>query len=213
MLGGRRWEEEPLNKLSYEVLSLPIPFILWFLVFNDPILGGFWPTMTVSSTVLLTLSLLRFPSMKIKITLKGLLIGVASAILIYGFFWAGFQVVRGLPGFAQQVSWVYQLRGTMPISFIAAALLFPIGPSEELYWRGFIQGHFNHSISPDRSLLLTSCLYALIHISTLNPSLMLVALIGGLCWGYLFNRLSDLFPVLVSHIIFDELIFVILVIH
>jgi membrane protease YdiL (CAAX protease family) len=41
---------------------------------------------------------------------------------------------------------------------------------------------------------------------------MLVALIGGLFWGYMFNRLGNLFPVLVSHVLFDELIFVFLVI-
>jgi membrane protease YdiL (CAAX protease family) len=201
-----------MNKLSYEVLTLPVPFVLWFFVFNDPILGGFWPTLTVSALILLSLSLLRFSSMKLKITSKGFLIGVGSAFLIYAFFWAGFQIVRSLPGFSQQVSWVYQLRGTMPITYIAAALLFPIGPTEELYWRGFIQRHLNASLSPTKGLLVTSALYTLIHLSTFNPSLMLVALIGGLFWGYMFNKLGDLFPVLVSHVLFDELIFVILVI-
>jgi membrane protease YdiL (CAAX protease family) len=201
-----------MSKLSYEVLTLPIPFVLWFFVFNDPLLGGFWPTLTVSALLLLSLSLLRFSSMKIKITSKGFLIGVGSAFLIYAFFWAGFQVVRGLPGFSQQVSWVYQFRGTMPITYIAAALLFPIGPTEELYWRGFIQRHLSSTLSPTKGVLVTSALYTLIHLSTFNPSLMLVALIGGLFWGYMLNKLGDLFPVLVSHVLFDELIFVILVI-
>ena len=201
-----------MSKLSYELLTIPVPFALWFFVFNDPLLGGFWPTLTVSALILLSLSLLRFSSMKVKITSKGFLIGVGSAFLVYAFFWSGFQVVKGLPGFSQQVSWVYQFRGSMPITYIAAALLFPIGPSEELYWRGFIQRHFNGTLSPTKSLLVTSSLYTLIHLPTFNPSLMLVALIGGLFWGYLFNRLGDLFPVLVSHVLFDELIFVILVI-
>jgi membrane protease YdiL (CAAX protease family) len=201
-----------MGKLSYEVLTLPVPFVLWFFVFNDPLLGGFWPTITVSALVLLSLSLLRFSSMKIRITSKDFLIGVGSALLIYAFFWVGFQIVRGLPGFSQQVSWVYQLRGTTPITFIAAALLFPVGPAEELYWRGFVQRHLNSTLSPTKGLLITSALYTFIHVSTFNPSLMLVALFGGLFWGYMFNRLGDLFPVLVSHVLFDELIFVILVI-
>jgi membrane protease YdiL (CAAX protease family) len=202
-----------MMKLSYEVLSLPVPFFLWYFVFNDPVLGGFWPTITVSALILLGISLPRLYSMKFKLTLKGIVIGVASALLIYGFFWAGFQLVRSLPGFAQQVSWVYQLRGTTPVAYIAAALLFPVGPTEEIYWRGFIQGHLNSSLTPAKSLLVTSALYTLIHVSTFNPSLLLVALIGGLFWGYLFNRLGSLFPVLLSHVIFDELIFVVLVIH
>jgi membrane protease YdiL (CAAX protease family) len=201
-----------MSKLSYEVLTLPVPFILWFFVFNDPLLGGFWPTLTVSALILLSLSLLRFSSMKIRITSRGFLIGVGSALLVYAFFWAGFQIVRGIPGFSQQVYWVYQLRGTTPITFIAAALLFPIGPAEELFWRGFIQKRFNSTLTPTKGLLVTSALYTLIHVSTFNPSLMLVALIGGLFWGYMFNKAGDLFPVLVSHVLFDELIFVLLVI-
>lgn len=199
-------------KISYEVLTLPVPFVLWFFVFNDPVLGGFWPTITVSALILLSLSLIRFSSMKIRVTAKDLLIGVACALLIYAFFWGGFQIVKGFPGFSQQVNWVYQLRGSTPITSISAALLFPIGPSEELYWRGFIQRHLNTKVSPNRALLLTSALYTMIHVSTFNPSLMLVALIGGLFWGYMFNRLGNLFPVLVSHVLFDELIFVFLVI-
>ncbi len=202
-----------MAKLSYEVLSLPVPFVLWFLVFDHPVLGGFWPTITVAAIILLMISLPRLSSMKVKFSWKGLLIGVGSALLVYGFFWAGFQIVRSIPAFVQQVSWVYQLRGATPLYLIAATLLFPVGPTEEIYWRGFVQAHFNGNLSSTRSVLLTTALYTLMHVSTLNPSLMLVALIGGLFWGYLFNRLGNLFPVLVSHVLFDELIFVILVIH
>jgi len=58
---------------------------------------------------------------------------------------------------------------------------------------------------------VTSSLYSLIHLPTLNPSLIFVALVGGLVWGYLFTRYkNDLLPCLVSHILFDELVFVVL---
>lgn len=164
-----------MAKLSYEVLSLPVPFVLWFFVFDDPILGGFWPTLTISALILLAISLLRFSTMRVKVTARGFLIGIGSALLIYSFFWGGFQIVRGIPAFSQQVSWVYQLRGATPVSFIAAALLFPIGPTEEIYWRGFVQKHLARTLTPVKGLLITTVLYTLIHVSTLNPSLMLVA--------------------------------------
>jgi membrane protease YdiL (CAAX protease family) len=208
------------KRLSYEALTLPLPFVFWYFVFDyNSILGGFWPAMTAATLILLSFSLLRFSSMKLKITSRGFLIGVGSALFLYALFWDGYQVVKFLPGLSsfspiltQQVAWVYQLRGTMPLGFIAAALLFPIGPAEELYWRGFIQGHFNRTLNPRKSLLLTTILYTSIHLVTLNPSLIAVAFIGGLFWGYIFNRTGDVFPALVSHIVFDELIFVILVI-
>jgi hypothetical protein len=69
-------------KLNYEVLTLPLPFVLWFFVFNDPLLGGFWPTIAVSALILLLLSLLRFFSMKVRITSKGFLMGISVSFLI-----------------------------------------------------------------------------------------------------------------------------------
>jgi hypothetical protein len=53
----------------------------------------------------------------------------------------------------------------------------------------------------------------LINLSTLNPSLMLVALIVRLVWSFMFIKLKkNLFPIVVSHIIFDELAFVLFMI-
>jgi membrane protease YdiL (CAAX protease family) len=107
---------------------------------------------------------------------------------------------------------VYAYAGVTPRAAIAVLLLFPIGPAEEFYWRGLMQGYLRGMITPARAIVLTSLIYASIHIVTLNPSLLLVALIGGLVWGYIYERFGNLFPVLVSHILFDELIFVFLVI-
>ena len=150
--------------------------------------------------------------MKIHPSISGLAVGFSSAILLYIFIWSGFQVAKGVPGFLQQTSWVYGLRGQTPLPTISLLILFPIGPVEELYWRGLVQGYLNGVLSPLKALALTSVLYSSIHLSTLNPSLMLVALIGGLVWGAIFNRFRNLFPVLVSHVLWDELIFVFFVI-
>src|SRR5207245_5508051 len=88
-------------------------------------------------------------------------------------------------------------------------LIFPIGPAEETYWRGLIQRELQRKMSGRAAIIVTSSLYSLIHLPTLNPSLIFVALVGGLVWGYLFIRYkNDLLPCLVSHILFDELVFV-----
>ena len=120
--------------------------------------------------------------------------------------------MSAVPGFTSTISSVYAFAGGTPKAAIAAVLFFPIGPAEELYWRGFIQRNLRGALSPTKALVVTSVVYASIHIVTLNLSLIFVALVGGIVWGWLYNRYMDMFPVLVSHILFDELIFVLFVI-
>jgi membrane protease YdiL (CAAX protease family) len=150
--------------------------------------------------------------MRFKAALSGLALGILSALALYLFFWSGFQVAKNIPGFVQTITSVYGLRGGISQQEISLLLLFPIGPTEELYWRGLIQRSLNERMKHNQSLLLTSVIYASIHIPTLNPSLMLVAFIGGLVWGALYNRYGSVLPSLLSHVIFDEMIFVYLVI-
>ncbi len=195
----------------YELLTLPLPFILWYFAFDVPVLD-FWTRIGMSTSVLFLVSIPKYRRMRLVPSILTLAVGIASAILLYLFFWSGFQVARGVPGFIGQTSSVYSLRGQTPLPTIFLLLLFPIGPAEELYWRGLVQGYLSGVLSPAKAIITTSVLYSSIHLSTLNPALMLVALVGGLVWGYLFNRFKDLFPVLVSHIVWDELIFVFFVI-
>jgi membrane protease YdiL (CAAX protease family) len=200
-----------LRKISYELLTLPLPFVLWFITFKIPIIG-FWLTITVSTSILLITSIPRWGEIDFKFSLKDVTIGLLSGIFLYAFFWSGFQIAKSIPGFTQTISSVYALRGEAPLIQIAEVLLFPISPAEELYWRGLIQRYLVRVIQPSRGLIVTSILYSVIHLPTLNPSLMLVALIAGLVWGYLFNRLGKIIPVIVSHIVFNEMVFVLLVI-
>jgi len=196
----------------YELLTLPLPFLLWFYSFGS-FPPDFWTKLSVSGLVLLLVALTRWRKVKLRPSASGVAVGLASGALLYLFFWAGYHVMSTVPGFLGTVSSVYAYAGGTPRAAIAAVLLFPIGPAEEFYWRGFIQRRIGGMTSPVVSVVLTSLLYASIHIVTLNPSLLVVAIVGGLVWGGLFAKYGNLFPVLVSHILFDEMIFVFLVIH
>ncbi len=196
------------SRFSYELFTLPLPFILWFMTFIYPPFT-FWPTLALSTGILFAVSLPRLRSIVFKVTLRGVLIGVASGVFLYSFFWVGAHIANSIPGFPAQVSAVYAFQGTFPIPLIAALLLFPIAPAEALYWQGLILRHLNLRVKSWKALLLTSFLYMMIHLPTLNPSLMFVSLIVGLTWGFLYSKLgSNLFPVMISHIIFDEFAFV-----
>ena len=195
----------------YALPSLPVAFILWYVTFQVNALT-FWDRISLSTVILLFISLsLGRSGMRLKPSGRALFIGVFSAILLYLFFWSGFQVLRGNSTFIQQVSSVYLLRTSAPSDVIFLLLVFPIGPAEEAYWRGLIQKDFQTKMNGGAAIIVTSALYSLIHLPTSNPSLIFVALVGGLVWGYLYRRYNnDLFACLVSHILFDELVFVLL---
>ncbi len=196
-----------MKRLSYELYTIPLPFVLWFITFKAPLLG-FWPTLTASASILLIVSLPRWGAATFTFDIRQIAIGIASGLLLYLFFWSGYQVAKSIPGFTQTISSVYELRGGVGTTQIAEVLLFPIGPAEELYWRGMIQGYLRERLSANKALFITASLYTLIHLPTLNPSLLFVALVGGLVWGYLFNRFKRMLPVVASHVLFDEIIFV-----
>jgi membrane protease YdiL (CAAX protease family) len=197
---------------NYELYTLPVPYILWYFTFLTPYLD-FWTKISISTALLLGLAYPKRKNIRLSPSLTGLVVGVVSALALYSFFWSGYQVAKEIPGFTQTISSVYDFRNGAATSTIAILLLFPTAPGEEVYWRGFIQRRLGEVLSPAKGLVLASVIYSSIHLATLNPSLMLVALIGGLVWGYIYIRSGNVFPALVSHIVFDELIFVFFVIR
>lgn len=86
------------SRFSYELLTLPLPFILWFITFIYPPFT-FWPTLALSTALLFAVSLPRIRSITFKVTLCGVLIGVASGVFLYSFFWFGAQI-------AHSISWI-----------------------------------------------------------------------------------------------------------
>jgi len=193
------------------ILTLPIAYVVWFFAFQVPVLN-FWLRITIAAFILLATALaVGRKELSLKPTPLGIVVGVVSAVLLYLFFWSGYQVLSGFPQFTGTISSVYSLKGAEPTSFIATVLLFPIGPTEEIYWRGFIQHALSKKLSTRNSVLLTSTIYASIHLPTLNPSLIFVAFIGGLVWGYVYFRWG-LAASMVSHVLWDEMIFVFFVI-
>jgi len=193
------------------VLTLPVVYIVWFFAFQVNVLD-FWTRLTIAASILLVTALaVGRKGMSVKPTPKAVAVGLVSAVLLYLFFWSGYQVLKGFPQFTATISSVYSLKAAEPVSVIAAVLLFPIGPTEEVYWRGLIQRGLSQRLSTRSSILLTSALYGSIHIPTLNPSLIFTAFVGGLVWGYVYKRWG-LAASMVSHTLWDEMIFVFFVI-
>jgi membrane protease YdiL (CAAX protease family) len=75
----------------------------------------------------------------------------------------------------------------------------PMGSGEEIYCHGFVQRSFSRHFGPIHGVLLTSAIYALVHIFVLNIMLVLAAAVCGVFWEFLYQREQSLIPVIISH--------------
>ena len=192
------------------VISLIIAALLWFLMFViKPF--NFWIEMSLSILLLVTIALFserNLISFK-KITLRHILIGIVSAILLYFVFYVG-NIISGylFPFKDAQISSVYSNKAQGNSLLIGGLLLFVIGPGEEIYWRGFIQNFLSKKFGENKGYIFATLLYAGVHIITLNFMLIIAALVCGLFWGWIYKKEKSLVPVIISHAIWDFTIFV-----
>jgi membrane protease YdiL (CAAX protease family) len=84
--------------------------------------------------------------------------------------------------------------------------IIAIGLGEELFWRGFIQKKLSKYTKRNAAVLITAALFSLTHfylfsILSLKAGLFFLMLIFlvGIIWGYIFNRLGNIWSVAISH--------------
>ena len=212
------------------VVPLLIAAALWFYMFSPWTAGltNFWLTMTFAAVVLTTMALLFSKGQEIfqnvdknlkNIALQ-IAVGFAIAFVLWGIFWLGDKVSQWLFDFARpQVDAVYGMKTGLPDGVIALLLLFVIGPAEEFFWRGFVQREMVKLFPSRKGLFsaenvgfaVTTVVYALVHIWSFNFMLVMAALVAGFIWGLLYRLRPSLLPALiVSHAVWDALVFVIL---
>lgn len=218
-------------KRKNTVVAIVVAALLWFWMFS-PWTGGivnFWLMMSCSAVILTTLALCF--SKDFKSLLKGsegplmpalplqLLIGAVLAFVLWGVFWTGDKISSWMFDFARpEVNAVYSLKDGSSQGLLVILLLFLVGPAEELFWRGFVQrsisGHFLSSgrrFAADKAFLVTTIIYTAIHIWSFNFMLVMAALVAGCVWGFIYRLRPQLLPALVvSHALWDALVFVIL---
>lgn len=199
------------------ILSILLAFVLWYIMFViRPF--NFWLMMSVSTSLLSLIALwIGKPfSEKGEFSWTNLWIGISSALVLYAIFWIGNQVLvlagKLLPElFAsrpEKLAAVYGNRGAVPEAVVALLLFFPIGFGEEYYWRGLVQKYFAGTMGRWQAFFLTTFLYTAVHFATGNYVLLLAALVCGLFWGALYAWRGHLFPVLLSHMLWDPFIFI-----
>lgn len=201
---------ENKKSLAYICFTLILASVLWYLLFViKPF--NFWIEMSISIFILILAASFSKNSIFVfkKIALKDILLGIFSAIVLYAIFYLGNIISGYLFSFKDtEILSIYNNKAQGNLKLISLLLLFSIGPGEEIYWRGFIQTTLSRILGENKGYILSAVLYALVHIITGNFMLVLAALVCGLYWGWIYKRKQTLTPVIISHALWDLIIFV-----
>src|SRR5437870_13123087 len=139
---------------------------------------------------------------RVRIGPGAIAVGLATAAGLYGIFRVGDTVAREvIPRGYEEIGDIYALRSVRSKEELAARLGLVIGPAEELFWRGFVQGRAGY--------LTATALYGGAHIVTENVTLIGAATIAGAYWGLLRAVGVPLGALVVSHVVWDIWIFLV----
>ena len=183
--------------------------LLWFITFA---LGGisFWVKISVSAAILAGLSFFLQPPHReeFRFDARAIALGLAAAAGLYLVFWMGKAVATTLFEFAGlQIGGIYAKATGMPMGVIALLLFFVTGPSEEIFWRGYLQRHLMQRFGRWPGWALATAAYAGVHVCSLNFMLVGAAAMAGAFWGAMYARCGNLAPVIVSHSVWSAIIF------
>jgi membrane protease YdiL (CAAX protease family) len=199
------------SSLRSVYLSIVAAFVLWFFIFAYPA-GNFWIKLIGSASLLAAIGLIsgrRELKALFAFKIRHLWVGIGSALVLYGIFWIGKEAANLLFAFAPgQIASVYATKSQLDAVLIGLLLLLLMGPAEEIFWHGFVQRRLVEGYGAPTGILGTAIIYALVHAVSLNPMLILAAGVCGLYWGLLYQREQNLIPLIISHSLWDVLIFV-----
>jgi len=191
-------------------LGATLAFGLFSLTFGGP-RGQFWDRMTATGLTLGSLALTTQPRLrKTRLGLKDVLLGISYAGLLYGIFHLGDRISRLILPFAgRQIESIYALKRIRPKGELIARLGLIIGPAEEFFWRGFLQQGLMERFGRVWGTILGVLAYGGAHIVSGNFTLVGAATVAGAFWGGLYGLGAPLGALIVSHVLWDNIIFLI----
>lgn len=198
------------------IIPLLIAAFLWFFMFSPWTSGifNFWTAMSFSAIVLMNMAFALRPQWwieDVKFDWKNIAGGVGLAVVLWGVFWLGDKVSAWLFDFARpQVELIYGMKTGENPWLLSILLLILIGPAEEIFWRGYVQNALSKRWSPNVGFIVTTLVYALVHIWSFNFMLVMAALVVGAIWGLAYRLYPQkLGALIVSHAVWDVAVFVV----
>lgn len=182
--------------------------VLIYFSFHDKTI--FWYIFSGSILVLIAFSMFQGDVDDEASFLQYIFLGVFSGSLLYFILWLGLGTFEffHLP-FSKGVNSLYHWFAPA-LFWEYLALILVAAPGEEIFWRGFVQKRLMRNFGPIGSILLSSVLYASVNIYSMSYLLVLAAFVSGVFWGTLYYWRKSMPLVIVSHIVFDILMFILL---
>lgn len=210
-------KNDPLKILSVLIAFLAAALFVPLFIFRSFGLFDFWWWMSFNLVLLIGLGLavdrsyLGFVTIDLKSKPgRKVLIGLLTAVVLYGIFFAGNWLARQLlPWAGKGIGQVYGFKAEASPIKIVLLMVFLIGPGEEFFWRGFLQRHWQARFGAVPGWLLVTALYTLVHAGSGNIMLVFAAGVCGLFWGALYLRCQSVLLIAVSHTVWDLLVFIV----
>lgn len=197
-------------KNTHIVYSLITASFFWYITFYVKLLN-FWLSMSIAAMTLGLLAVLwgGLPFRVKEVSWRALLIGIASAALLYFIFWCGNIISRSIFNFAgPQITSIYNIRTQGETYLVALILIFITSPGEELFWRNFLQKWAMKRWGLLPGWILSSLIYGGVHVFSGNFMLVMAALIAGFFWGLIYCVEKSAVPLMISHALWTSAIFV-----
>ena len=194
----------------YLAVTVGVAAIMWFFTFYVE-WGNFWVKISVSAALLSALALVKDPSLIKGFRPSHALWGLLSAVVLYLVFMLGDAIAGLIFDFApDQVGGIYEKGEGTPAWVICLLLFFVTGPSEEIYWRGFLQGRLEKLFGGPTGFVLAAAVYALVHLPSMNFMLVGAAAVAGGFWGLQYLLFRRIYVNIISHSIWSTVIFAVL---
>ncbi|MFC7685604.1 CPBP family intramembrane glutamic endopeptidase [Ureibacillus sp. GCM10028918] len=190
------------------LLSLIFIYVMLYITFEE--IKIFWYLYTFTLLVGIAVAII-YGKFKDEVpTWQYLLFGIGYGTILYGIVRLGDFLITKLNGTTEKtITSFLETYGPNNI-WHYLLLIFIIVIGEELFWRGYVQQYLKKWVSPKAAVLITSILFALsVAISGFWLGV-LMAFIAGLVWGFLYEWKKSLPLIIVSHVVFILLLFMIL---
>ncbi len=209
---------DSIKKFDFNFIYFILPIILWPLVFIV-FAKYFVYAMGIAAAILALLTLWKKPKLikwKSPNISKVLAFGIIGSVILYLLFLLGYYLAIA-SGLGQYVNLIYSLIYSQAPKLAIVVLLAIIGFFEEVYWRGGVQGYVSRNWKSFSKYpwIISTAYYSLVHITTLNPVLVLAAFLVGLVTSLIASR-HGIVSSAIAHILWIEAIIIflpVIVIH
>ena len=190
------------------LLSLIFIYSMMFYTFEEKAI--FWYLYAFTLLVGIAVSLLTGKFEDQLPTWQYLLFGIGYGTITYGLVKLGHMVLPYLdPGTTQEINKFLTAYGPTNI-WHYLLLIFIIVVGEEMFWRGYVQQQLKRWSNPIVAVFITSLLFSLsLAISGFMPGA-LAAMVASILWGLLYEWKKSLPLIIVAHVVFVLLLFLVL---